>query len=324
MAHAAAVAYASQWYHASSQDGSDHAMSEHPEHRRADPGPTQGEPDWETLVDFAAELADIARAETLSYFRRRIDVEHKGDRSPVTVADRATEQAMRKRIRERYPRHGVVGEEFGSNTHDTAFTWVIDPIDGTKSFITGKPTFGCLIALLENDAARIGVIEMPALRERWIGSPGRGTTLNAAACRTRDTERLELAAVYATTPDMFDPLERRCFDAVSAAARFRCFGADCYAYGLLASGHVDLVVEAGMGPHDFLALVPVVAGAGGVITDWTGAPLGRDSRGRVLAAATPRLHASALAVIRRTLDACGEEDAAAPAARSGYGSPGTA
>ncbi len=287
----------------SPQDGNDNAMSEHPEQRLADQGPAEREPDWETLVDFAAELADIARAETLSYFRRRIDVEHKGDRSPVTVADRATEQALRERIRERYPHHGVVGEEFGSNTRETAFTWVIDPIDGTKSFITGKPTFGCLIALLENDAARIGVIEMPALRERWIGSPVRGTTLNAAACRTRDTERLERAAVYATTPDMFDSLERRCFDAVSAAARFRCFGADCYAYGLLASGHVDLVMEAGMGSHDFLALVPVVAGAGGVITDWAGAPLGRRSGGRVLAAATPRLHASALAVIRRTLDA---------------------
>ncbi len=246
--------------------------------------------DWDELLGFAEELADIARRVIVPYFRSGIDVERKGDETPVTAADRKAERAIRQRIAERYPDHGVIGEEFDPTDSASGLTWVIDPIDGTKSFATGKPTFGSLIALMLDDVPRIGVIEIPALAERWVGAPDSPARLNGVPCHARPTVSLAAATVYATTPDMFDRRERRCFDTVSAAARFRCFGGDCYAYGLLAAGHVDIVMEADMAPYDYLALVPVVEAAGGCISDWAGRALGPRSGGRVLASATPTLH----------------------------------
>ena len=172
---------------------------------------------------------------------------------------------------------------------------MVDPIDGTKSFITGKPTFGSLIALLHERTPVLGVIEIPALKERWVGNADRGTTCNHTRCRTSDTITLADSTLYATTPDMFSDGERRYFDALSQATRFRIFGADCYAYGLLSAGHVELVAESNMAPHDFLALVPVVEGAGGMITDWQGNALDLLAGRQVLATANPTLHEQALA-----------------------------
>ncbi len=254
--------------------------------------------DTQSLLAFAGELADTARAIVLRYFRRPVAVEHKADFSPVTEADRAAERALRERVAARFPAHGFVGEEFGATPARGALTWVVDPIDGTKSFVTGRPLFGTLVALLENGRAVLGVVDIPALDERWQGAAGIATTANGQPCRTSRVESLGDATLYATSPDMFDAALGPRFERLSRAVRFRCFGGDCYAYALLASGHTDLVAEADMQPYDYLALVPVIEGAGGVVSDWQGRALGMESDGTVLAAANPALHALALAQLR--------------------------
>ena len=251
----------------------------------------------EELVNFAEHLADIARQIALRYFRNLQGIEYKHDETPVTIADREIEQALRQQVAKTYPSHGFTGEEFSARESASPWSWVVDPIDGTKSFATGKPTFGCLIAMLQEDRPVTGVIEMPALKERWLGTMGRVSTFCGQECATSQTRDLTDATLYATTIDMFSEGERELFDALSRQTRFRMFGADCYAYGLLASGHVDLVVEAGMATHDFLALVPVIQGAGGTITDWHGRALDCHSQGQILAAASPELHQRALAIL---------------------------
>jgi myo-inositol-1(or 4)-monophosphatase len=194
-----------------------------------------------------------------------------------------------------YPDHGVIGEEHGSSFKPGAFNWILDPIDGTKSFVTGKPLFGTLIGLLHDTRPILGVIEVPALGERWTGAAGEPSRVNGERCRTSATSSLEEARLAATTIDMFSPQALASFDRLSREVRFRTFGGDCYCYGLLASGFVDLVVEADLAPYDCLPLVPVVTGAGGRITDWSGAELrfGAD-RVEVAAAASHELHALAL------------------------------
>ena len=239
---------------------------------------------------FAESLANGAGEIALRYFRRPIAVDVKADASPVTEADRQIETLIRKRIRERYPSHGLLGEEHGRDAGSSSLTWVIDPIDGTKSFISGMPTFGTLIALLDGETPLLGVIDHPALRERWVGRAGMPTRSNGRICRTRACTSLADTVLYATTPDMFKGAARTRFEAVSGRARMRRFGGDCYAYALLASGFIDAVLEAQLKPYDFMALVPVIEGAGGVISDWRGRPLGLESDGRVVAAATPALH----------------------------------
>jgi inositol-phosphate phosphatase/L-galactose 1-phosphate phosphatase/histidinol-phosphatase len=239
---------------------------------------------------FAENLANEAGPIALRYFRHPIAVDVKADASPVTDADRKIEALIRRRIRERYPAHGILGEEHGRDAGSSSLTWVIDPIDGTKSFISGMPTFGTLIALLDGETSVVGVIDHPALRERWVGRAGMPTRSSGRVCRTSACASLAEAALYATTPDMFKGRERSRFEAVSGRARMRRFGGDCYAYALLASGFIDAVIEASLQPYDYMALVPVIEGAGGVITDWRGQPLGLTSDGRVVAAATPALH----------------------------------
>lgn len=249
------------------------------------------------LQDFAASLADEARQVSLEYFRAHYDVTRKQDGSPVTTADLTIERRLKSMIEERYPNHGVYGEEDTQLRNDAPWVWVIDPIDGTKSFATGKPTFGCLIALLHEGVPLLGIIEMPALDERWIGVSGAVTRLNGQACRSSSLENLEEATLNATTPDMFNQEEWETFSHLSAKTRFRQFGTDCYAYGLLALGFTDLVMEAGLGKYDYLALVPIVEGAGGCISDWQGRALTFSSGSQVLASANPTLHHQALRII---------------------------
>jgi histidinol phosphatase-like enzyme (inositol monophosphatase family) len=250
------------------------------------------------LCRFATDLAEVARPILRTYFRQGVHVEHKPDRTPVTVADRVTERVLRTMINERFPEHGLNGEEYGGEDSGAAFCWVIDPIDGTKSFVSGIPLFGTLIGLLHEGQPVLGVLEMPALGERWLGARGLATTLNDEPCRTSGCERLDSAIVCATTPDMFQGDDRPRFEAVSSRCRFTRFGTDCYAYGLLASGHVDLVVEAQMQPYDILGVVAVIEGAGGVVTDWAGSSLGLGGETRVVAAANPALHERALDLLR--------------------------
>jgi inositol-phosphate phosphatase/L-galactose 1-phosphate phosphatase/histidinol-phosphatase len=252
------------------------------------------------LIDFAGALADAAGAVIRPYFRTPIEVEDKPDDSPVTIADREAEAAIRAMIRTHHPDHGIVGEEHGSERADARYVWVIDPIDGTKSFISGLPLFGTLIALLEDGRPILGMIDQPVLHERWLGARGHGTTFNGAPVRTRPCPVLAQAALFSTTPDMFTGDHARRYDRLRGSVRLARFGGDCYAAGLLASGFIDLHVEGSMRPYDYLALVPVVEGAGGVMTDWAGAPLSLTSDGFTLAAGDPALHRAALGCLAPT------------------------
>lgn len=247
------------------------------------------------FVQLAHTLADSARAASLQWFRTRLDVDTKADASPVTIADQEVERLLRASIGAHFPAHGILGEEHGRERIDAEYVWVVDPIDGTRSFITGSPLWGTLLALLWHGRPQVGVIDMPVLRERWVGCSGKPTQFNGADCRTSGCAELGQARVYATSPDAFAPAEWAAFDAVSRAARMRRFGGDCHSYGLLAAGHVDMVIESQLQPYDYLALVPVIEGAGGVITDWSGKTLSMQSDGRVVAAATPELHRQAIA-----------------------------
>lgn len=248
----------------------------------------------EAYAAFAHTLADRARPLSRKWFRHPLAVDTKADESPVTQADREVESALREAIASQHPDHGIYGEEFGASRTEAEFVWSLDPIDGTRAFISGNPLWGTLLALLHRGRPVLGLIDIPMLDERWVGRAQTPAQLNGQACSTSDCADLTDAILYATSPDIFSGVELAAFDNLAAKTRMRRFGGDCYSYGLLASGHVDLVVEAGLQPYDYLALMPVIEGAGGVMTDWTGQPLGLGSQGRVIAAATPALHREAM------------------------------
>jgi inositol-phosphate phosphatase/L-galactose 1-phosphate phosphatase/histidinol-phosphatase len=252
----------------------------------------------EEFIELANRMADAAGDISRRYFRQDFEVEVKSDSSPVTTADREAELAMRELIEAAQPGHGIVGEEFDPVGPDAEYLWVLDPIDGTKAFACGIPVFTNMIALLRAGEPILGVINQPVLGERWVGAAGRPTTLNGDAVSVRPASRLGDVALHATSPGMFEAGDdMAAYERLAAACWYRRFGADCYAYGLLASGHVALVAEAQMKIHDYLPPVRIVEGAGGVITDWQGQPLGLDSSGHVLAAASAELHAAALALL---------------------------
>ena len=241
----------------------------------------------------AHRLADCAGEVQRRYFRSPVSVETKADDSPVTVADREAEAAMRELIAAAYPGHGILGEEHGHDRIDAEFVWVLDPIDGTKSFITGRPLFGTLIALAHRGRPVLGMIDQSILRERWVGATGEGSAWNGRPIRTRACPRVEDAVLFATSPRMFkEGAENSAFDRVQRRVRLPMYGGDCYAYGLLAMGFADLVIEAGLQPYDFMALAPVIEGAGGSITDWQGRPLDLGSSGQVVAAGDSRVQAA--------------------------------
>jgi len=242
----------------------------------------------------AHRLADCAGEIQRRYFRTPVSVETKSDASPVTIADREAEAAMRDLIAAGYPGHGVLGEEYGSDRVDAEFVWVLDPIDGTKSFITGRPLFVTLIALVHGGRPVLGVIDQSILRERWVGVAGAASVWNGRPIRVRACPRIEDAVLFATSPAMFRAgPENDGFARVQRSVRLPMYGGDCYAYGLLAMGFADLVVEASLQPYDFMALVPVIEGAGGTATDWAGRPLRLDSHGQILAAGDARVAVAA-------------------------------
>lgn len=246
------------------------------------------------LLSFAETLADAARPIAMRHFRQPVTVEIKADNSPVTIADKSIELEMRRLITEKFPEHGVFGEEFGQQ-FGAEHTWVLDPIDGTKSFITGMPLFGTLIALAHHREPVLGLIDFPALNERWMSIAGDATLHNGQAVRTSGCKKISDARCYCTSTDMFKIEEDRLrFEALSKRTALRRFGGDCYIYALLASGHCDLVIEASLQPYDYFSLVPIIEGAGGKITDWQGKALDFNSDGRVIAAASEALWQEAL------------------------------
>ncbi|XP_073124813.1 bifunctional phosphatase IMPL2, chloroplastic [Henckelia pumila] len=231
--------------------------------------------DLDRFADVGNQLADAAGDVIRKYFRKSFDIVDKEDLSPVTIADQAAEESMVQIIQENFPSHAIYGEEKGWRCKEEVadYVWVLDPIDGTKSFITGKPLFGTLIALLHKGRPILGIIDQPVLRERWIGLSGRKSTLNGQEISTRNCSQLSKAYLYTTSPHLFSGDAEVAFTRVRSKVKVPLYGCDCYAYALLASGYVDLVIESGLKPYDFLPLIPVIEGAGGVITDWKGSQL---------------------------------------------------
>ena len=254
------------------------------------------------MIDLALQLADTSRPVILDYFRTNLTVERKDDASPVTRADLEAEEVLRQRLAAEVPDHGIFGEEHGGERLDAEYVWVLDPIDGTRAFVNGIPLFGTLIALTRNGTPVLGVIDHPALGERWLGAAGAPTLHwgrgdDGVPVSVRACEALDQALLCTTSPAMFSSDQLARYQRVQAAVLDTRFGTDCYAYAMVASGQTDLVVEAGMKPYDYLAHAVVVAGAGGTITDWRGAPLALTSPGSVLAAGDARVHAAALELL---------------------------
>ncbi|WP_271078951.1 inositol monophosphatase family protein [Aurantiacibacter sp. MUD61] len=236
-------------------------------------------------IALAHRLADAARAEIRPLFRTALDGEAKGDATPVTVADRNAEAAMRKIIEAECSADGIHGEEYGVKEGVSGRQWVLDPIDGTTAFLAGRPIFGTLIALLADGFPVLGIIDQPILGERWAGVSGRETTFNGKAVSTRRCPELDRATIATTGPHYFSVEQGDRFMALAGQTDHKrmVMGGDCYNYAALASGHIDIVCEAGLQLHDYAALVPVVEGAGGVMGDWRGEPLHAGSDGTVLA-----------------------------------------
>ena len=257
-------------------------------------------------IDLAHALADAAGAVIRPYFRKAAGLEIKDDASPVTRADREAEAAMRRLIEAERSGDGIHGEEYGFKDGISGRQWVLDPIDGTRSFVAGRAIFGTLIALVEDGWPLLGIIDQPVQRERWVGVAGRPTTFNGRPTRTRTCAQLEGAVLATTSPHLFAEGDVPHYMALVAAAsgghtrQGPVYGGDCYNYGLLASGHLDIVVESGLQLYDFAALVPVVEGAGGRMCDWNGDPLTAASAGHVLAIGDPARTDDVLEAIRAT------------------------
>jgi histidinol phosphatase-like enzyme (inositol monophosphatase family) len=261
----------------------------------------------EELARFAHRLADASGKVIRPWFRATLEVVDKGTGragyDPVTEADRAGEVEIRRLIKETYPTHGILGEEHGREAGSDPYTWVLDPIDGTRAFICGMPQWGTLIAL--NDGARpvLGVLDQPVTKERWVGYAGQAAFTfegRTTPIKTRACESIANAVLTTTHPTAyFSKPEEDAFQVLAARAKMTRYGGDCYAYGLLAMGHIDLVVEAGLKAWDVQALIPIIEGAGGVISSWDGGDA--QEGGRVVAAGDPRVHAEAVAVLRRVM-----------------------
>ncbi|MEM8730129.1 MAG: histidinol-phosphatase [Pseudomonadota bacterium] len=257
-------------------------------------------------IELAHALAEVARSAILPHFRApglsTEQTENKGGAAfdPVTIADRAAEKAMRALLAEHRPEDGIWGEEYGQAPGTSGRTWVLDPIDGTRGFIAGTPTWGVLIALSEASGPVLGIIDQPYIGERFVGGLGRAEhngPQGATTLATRATRSLSEAILFTTFPEVGTAQDRAGFEAVAAQARLVRYGMDCYAYALVAAGQVDLVIEAGLQAYDIQAPIAVIEAAGGIVTDWEGQPV--HAGGRALAAANADLHAAALDVLAR-------------------------
>jgi len=260
-----------------------------------------------TAIDFAAFVDKLATASgeiILPFFRTALTVEVKkredGVFDPVTAADRAAETAMRTLIRNTFPEHGIVGEEYGAEQADAEYVWVLDPIDGTKAFISGMPVWGTLIGLARFGEPVFGMMHQPFTGERFAGDGGAAHYRGPAGkreLRVRACPSIQEAIIYTTSPLLMKPADRECFRLVEEKARLSRYGGDCYGYCMLAAGLIDLIIETELKPHDVMALIPIVTGAGGVMTTWENGP--PQSGGRIVAAGDRRVHAAALELLNR-------------------------
>jgi myo-inositol-1(or 4)-monophosphatase len=257
-----------------------------------------------TAIDFAAfvdELATASGEKILPFFRTALGVENKGGIErfdPVTAADRGAEAVIRDLIKKNFPEHGIIGEEFGNERADAEYVWVIDPLDGTRAFIIGYPIWGTLIALTRFGEAIFGMMHQPFMRERFTGDRQAAKYRGPAgerALQVRSCASLSNAVMLTTSPLQFKAPERARFHKVEEKVRLSRYGGDCYAYCMLAAGHADLVIESELNPFDIVALIPIVAGAGGIITTWDGKPA--EAGGRIIAAGDKRVHAAALEIL---------------------------
>ncbi|HRK17458.1 MAG TPA: histidinol-phosphatase [Hyphomicrobiaceae bacterium] len=255
-------------------------------------------------VETAHALADASGAAIRPYFRKRYAIDNKhgdGGFDPVTDADRKAERVMRRLIAERHPDHGIVGEEYAETPASSAFRWVLDPIDGTRAFMSGFPLWGTLIGLLDGDIPMIGMMDQPVIGERYW-SDGKKSFMRTAdgkprALKARPTTKLDEAILVTTSPDLFSaPADRAAFERVKASVRMTRFGGDCYGYAMVAAGQIDCVVEAGLKAVDIGALIPIIENAGGVVTTWDGSTAIHG--GNIAASANPTLHTKLLKRLR--------------------------
>jgi myo-inositol-1(or 4)-monophosphatase len=256
-----------------------------------------------TAIDFAAFVEQLATAsgETiLPFFRTSLAIDNKKRDAfdPVTAADRGAENAMRALIRKTFPNHGIVGEEFGDERTDAEYVWVLDPIDGTKSFINGMPTWGTLIGLMRFGEPVFGLMHQPFIRERFSGDGAaalyRGPN-GKRDLRVRECAQLSDALLQTTSPRLMNEKDLAAFQRVEKKAKLSRYGGDCYAYCMLASGHIDLVIETELKPYDIIPLIPIIAGAGGIVTTWDNGP--PQAGGRIVAAGDKRIHQAALDIL---------------------------
>ena len=248
-------------------------------------------------LNFANKLADEAGIISMEYFRTSLDIENKSDESPVTIADKNTELKLRSMIEKKYPDHGILGEEFDSINPDAEFIWVIDPIDGTKSYIAGHKDFGNLISLTQNKKPIIGIINCPAHDERWVGAKNQNSTCNQQPSKTSSVTKIEDSYFFSSGLYFIEPHLRNAVDKIKHKVRYYRYGGDCYMYGMVASGLIDFVIEDSLKVHDYMALVNVIEGSGGKVTDKFGNEITTDSRGSCIASANEILHSELISLI---------------------------
>ena len=250
-------------------------------------------------LNFANKLADVASITSMQYFRTSLDIDNKSDESPVTIADKNTELKIRSMIEKEYPDHGILGEEFDNINPNAEFIWVIDPIDGTRSYIAGHKDFGNLISLTQNKKPIIGIINCPAHDERWVGIKNQNSTLNKQITKCSNVKKIEDAYLFTSGLYFDEPHLRNAVDKIINKVKYFRYGGDCYMYGMVASGLIDIVIEDTLKVHDYMALVNVIEGAGGKITDKFGNEITTDSQGSVIASANEKLHSELISLINK-------------------------
>lgn len=246
---------------------------------------------------FISECAEAAGEITLKYFRQSVAVDEKQDQSPVTQADKEIEQKLRALIGKAFPDHGIIGEEYGEDRPDAEFVWVIDPIDGTRAFMTGKPLFGTIMGLMHEGKPAVGVIDQAFTKERWFGIMNQYATHNGALIKVAPPRKLDAARMYIGSPNMFEGKNFENYIKLCRTARWPQYGCDCYAYGLMAMGWADLVVEQRLQLHDAVGIAPIVTGAGGFIGNWQGNPIDKKFGSEMIAASSRELAIQALEIL---------------------------